>query len=123
MLSLSFGLLLVTGLIGSVLGVAHLRGGAGARPGWRVGVLHASLGAAGLGTLLLSLSGPPRGAEMGVAAFGRISATLIAITLIVGLSILFLRLRRRRLPGLIIAMHATLAISGITVLAAYVLMG
>ena len=123
MLSLSFGLLLVTGLLGGGLAIAHLRAGTGPVPNWRLGGLHALLGIAGLAVLLLSLRGPPRGEAMGVAGFGRIAAVLLSIALIAGLAILFLRLGRRRFPGLVIGVHATLAISGITVLAAYALMG
>ena len=34
-----------------------------------------------------------------------------------------MRLRRRDIPGLVIGAHATIAVSGIIVLAAYTLMG
>src|SRR5262245_54660945 len=116
MLSLSFGLLLVAALLGGGLATAHLRGGPASSPNWPIGGLHALLGIGGLVALLLSLRGPPRGEAMGVAGFGRIAAALLATALLSGLAILLRRLGRRRLPGLVIGIHATLAISGITVL-------
>jgi len=73
--------------------------------------------------LLIALAGPPRGVAMGVGAFGRIAAVLLALTLLAGLGILVVRLRRRRVPALLIGMHATIAISGVVVLAAYALVG
>ena len=123
MLSLSFGLLLVTGLLGGGLAMAHLRAGTGPVPNRLLAGLHALLGIAGLAALLLSLRGPPRGEAMGVAGFGRIAAVLLSIALVAGLAILFLRLGRRRLPGLVIAFQATLANSGNTDLATYSLKG
>jgi hypothetical protein len=60
---------------------------------------------------------------MGVGAFGRIAAVLLAMALLAGLAIVAIRLRRRRVPGLVIGIHATLAVSGVVILAAYALVG
>jgi hypothetical protein len=60
---------------------------------------------------------------MGVGAFGRISAILLAIAVVAGLAVLIARLRYRRAPGLVIGIHATIAVSGVVILAAYTLVG
>jgi hypothetical protein len=120
MLALSFGLLLITALFGSVLAALQRHRTPRA---WPFGASHGALGAIGLITLLLALRGPPRGEAMGVGGFGRIAAALVAMALVAGLAILAVRLRRRRIPGLIIGIHATLAVSGVVILAAYTLVG
>ena len=123
MLPLSFGVLLVAGVLGGVLAMAHLRASDAALPGWPIGALHGILGAVGLAALVVALRGPPRGVAMGVGSFGRIAAGLLVGALIAGLGILVARLRRRRVLSLVVGVHATVAISGIVVLAAYTLVG
>jgi hypothetical protein len=120
MLSLAFGLLLIAAVLGSVLAAMHLRGRS--TPRLWLGVVHALLGGTGFVALLFALRGPPRGAAMGVAEFGRIGAVLLALALMVGLVVFVLRVRRRA-SGLVMGIHASIAISGIVVLAAYTLMG
>jgi hypothetical protein len=122
MLVLSFIVLLLAALVGSVLAALHLRA-ANTPRGWLPGALHGPLGAVGFALLLLALRGPPRGEAMGVGAFGRIAAVLLAVALLAGLAIFVSRLRYRRIPGLVIGIHATIAISGVVILAAYVLVG
>lgn len=120
MLLLSFLLLLIAALVGSVLAALHLRADA-LPPRVAFGILHGFLGATGLAALLLALRGPPHGLAMGVGSFGRAAAALLLLALLAGLVILAmrLRLRRRRTPGLLIGIHAMIAISGIVILAAY----
>ncbi len=112
MLLLSLCLLLAAGTIGGALAVQ-----------WRptVGVLHGLIGAAALVALILTLGGPPRGVDMGVGSFGRIAAWLLGTALLMGLGIVAVRLRTRRVPAFVIGIHATIAISGIVMLAAYTL--
>lgn len=123
MLLLSFVLLLVTALLGGALAALHLRAGNARPPRWWFGALHGLVGVIGLGALLLALRGPPRGEAMGVGAFGRIAAFLLATALLTGVAVLAARLRYRRVPGLVIGIHATIAVSGVVVLAAYTLVG
>lgn len=119
MLLLAFCLLLTAAILGVALAVLHLRGGF---PPFRIaGALHGVLGAAGLVALLPALRGPPRGKAMGVAGFGTIAAVLFAVALLLGLALL--AGRRRISPIPLIGMHATLAVGGIVILAAYMLMG
>jgi hypothetical protein len=119
-LLLSFVLLMVAALLGMALAELHLKGGL---PRWPFGVLHGLVGGAGLGTLLLALRGPPRGEAMGVGAFGRLAAVLLAVALLAGLAVALLRLRHRRVPGVVIGAHAFVAVTGVVVLAAYTLAG
>jgi hypothetical protein len=58
---------------------------------------------------------------MGVGSFGRVAASILAVALLAGL-VIVARYFRRRPPGLLIGIHATLAISGIVILAAYTFM-
>ncbi len=95
-----------------------------ARPGmarWPAAV-HGSLGVAGFAALLAGLGGPPRGVRMGAGSFGLIAAGFLALALLVALTIIAAQLRRRPPPALAIAIHATFAIGGLVMLAAYVSM-
>jgi len=118
----AFYLLLIAAALGSVLAALGLRSEA---PPISVsyGLLHGSLGAAGFAALLCAVRGPPHGVAMGVGSFGVIAAVLLAVTLLLGLIMLVMRSCSRRVPGPVIGMHATIAISGIVILASYVLIG
>jgi hypothetical protein len=111
-LALSLWLVLGAGVIGGIMAVR-----------WRamLSVLHVLLGSCGLLMLLFALRGPPRGVAMGVASFGGIAASLLALALLVGIVLGALRSRAKAVPGLVIGAHVTIAISGIFVLAAYAL--
>ena len=122
MLLLAFALLLSAAVLGGVLAALHLRTER-RPPGPVFGALHGLVGIAGFIVLLLALRGPPRGEALGVGQFGRISAALLAMALVVAIPIVVVRLRRRDIPGLVIGAHATIAVSGIVVLAAYTLVG
>lgn len=122
MLYTAFTALGIAVLLGNVLAVLHLREGA-TPPPWPLGALHGLIALAGLGLLGLALRGPPRGLDQGTGSFGAIAATLIALAALVGLAQLTGRLRKRRLSGMLIGIHATLAIGGFLILLAYVLVG
>ena len=112
----SCGILGVTMVLGLVLvGLHAMRRGAALR---LIGPLHGMLGALGLSLLLVALRGPARGVATGVGSFGVISAVLLGLALAAGLLVLATS-RRRRDPMLAIGLHATLAIFGIVLLAAY----
>jgi hypothetical protein len=121
MLPLSLSLLLIATLLGIALAALHLRREGRTRPGWQFGALHGSVGVVGLLTLLLALRGPPRGEAMGIEAFGRIAAVLLALAALAGLAMAVGFRRPRRVPGLVIGIHATIAVAGVVVLAAYTL--
>ncbi len=123
MLLLSFLLLATTALLGTALATLHLRADGARLPNWAFGAIHALLGLAGFAILFQTLGDPPRGAAVGVAGFGRLSAILLAMALLSGLLPLTSRLRRRRRSNFAIGIHATLAVSGVVILAAYTLVG
>jgi hypothetical protein len=119
MLTTAFFILAAAVLLGTGLAVLHARG-QGVVP-WAAGALHGVLGLIGLGMLLLALRGPPRGLGQGTASFGAIGAVLFALAALAGLAI-FARYRlRHRRAGTLIGIHASLAVSGFIILAAYVL--
>jgi hypothetical protein len=118
MLAAAFLLLSIAVLLGCVLAVLDMRGGA-ATPLWWLGAPHGLAALSGLACLVLALRGPVRGLDQGTASFGALSAWLLAAAALMGVSLLGARLRRRRLPGFQIGLHATLAVSGFVVLAAY----
>ena len=122
MLNAAFIVLGIAVLLGCVLAVLHLRMGA-VPPPWPFGALHGFVAVAGLAMLALALRGPPRGLEQGTGAFGIIAAVLIALAALAGAALLAARLRKRRLPGTLIGIHATLAVGGFVILLAYVLAG
>lgn len=121
MLSVALIILSATVALGITLALLHLRGSSA--PHWLIGALHGMLGAAGLGTLILALRGPPRGMQTGVASFGAVAAVLAAVALALGLGIITLGRRSGRHIGAMIAVHGTLAITAYVLLAAYVSLG
>jgi hypothetical protein len=122
MLIAAFVILGVAVLLGSVLAVLHLREGAAA-PSWPLGALHGLLAIGGLGSLVLALGGPPRGLDQGTASFGAIATALLVLAAVAGAGLFTVRLRKRRLPATLIGIHATFAVGGFVVLAAYVFAG
>lgn len=83
---------------------------------------HGLLGVTGFAVLLLALRGPPRGVAEGAASFGVIAAVMVALALLAALAIIAAQVRRRAPGTLVVAVHASLAIAGFVVLAAYVSM-
>ena len=90
---------------------------------WLPGAAHGLLGVAGTVLLAIGLQGPPRGAGMGMASFGLVSAGLLIAGILLGSVVFAARLfRARRLAAastLVLGVHATLAIAGLVILAAY----
>lgn len=125
MLDLAFVLLLGAATLGSFLALGFLRVHdtvpaiiRALRPHARkLGLFHGGLGAVGLLVLVLALRGAIH-PVVGAAGFGRIAAWLFGIGLLVGL--LILATARRGRASILVAVHATLAISGIVVLLALV---
>ncbi len=85
---------------------------------WLLGPLHGLAGASGVVLLLLALRGPARGVAYGAGGFGTLAAVLLGLAILAGLVVMLVR-RRRRDPMLAIGLHATLAIFGFVLLAAY----
>ncbi len=110
-------------LLGSALAVPHLRSQTGAAAAWPLGALHGLLGLGGLGCLVLALRGAPSPPDRANASFAVMSAALLALAALLGAVILAAHLCKRRRTGALIGLHATLAVSGFVILAAYLFAG
>lgn len=98
-----------------MLALWHLRGVS--RPPLAAGVAHALVGAVGLGLLLLALGGPARGVAAGVGSFGAVAAGLFGGALLTGVVLLLQR------KGVVMAIHAGIAITGFVMVMAWVALG
>lgn len=86
---------------------------------WLPGAVHGTCGVSGFVLLALSLGGPRRGVSMGAGSFGIVAAELFGATLLLATMMAVARRRRRRPNILVVGLHATLAVGGLTLLAAY----
>ena len=123
MLVAAFVILSAAMLLGTVLAILHFRSEGTVAPAWPFAGIHGLLAIGGFGCLLLALRGPPQGLATGTASFDIIAAVLIALAALVGGGILVTHLLKRQIPGMIIGIHATLAVSGFVFLATYILLG
>ncbi len=123
MLVAAFFILAVAVLLGSVLAGLHLQTEGRARAPWRLAGPHGLLGISGLCCLALALRGPPQELAQGTTFFGTTAATLITMAALVGVALLAARIFKTRIPEIMIGIHATLAVSGFVILAAYVFVG
>lgn len=121
MLHAAFTILGIAVLLGAVLFVLHLRNAPGSAAPWRLAALHGLLGIGGLACLVLALRYSPPPIDQGAAGFGAISVALLAAAALLGGVILALRAAKKRPAGALFGVHATLAISGFVILAAYIL--
>ena len=83
------------------------------------GLAHGLLGVCGFALLLASLGGPPRGAAMGAGSFGTIATVLTGLAIAMAALAYAARRRGHAAGPLALGLHATLAIAGLTMLAAY----
>jgi hypothetical protein len=121
MLIAAFVTLGVAVLLGATLAVLYLRAATVPAAPWPLAALHGLLGIGGLCCLVLALRGPPRGVDLGVASFGAIGAALMALAALAGLGVMLTHRLKRRRAGTLLGLHASLAISGFVILAAYLL--
>ncbi len=105
--------------LGATLALLWLRGAV--KP--VAGVIHGLLGASGLGLLIFTLQGPRHGDAMGVGSFGVAAAVLFGIALTLGPFIPLSMKRSPRVAGVIVATHATLAITGFVLFLAWTSLG
>ena len=113
----SFAILSAVVLLGLLLVLLHGTGRMRAVP--TLGKVHGGLGAAGAALFAASLRPNPRAAEMGASGFGTAGVVLLALAILAGLLIWRVRFRKGD-PMLAIGLHATLAIFGFALIAAYV---
>ena len=103
--------------LGVALALRYIRGTATRRPVG--GFIHGLTGAVGLGLLIFALQGPRRGDAMGVGSFGLVAAALFGLALTIGPLVPLLTHRSPRMAGLIIAAHASLAITAFVLFLAW----
>jgi hypothetical protein len=128
MLRLSLILFAAVGLLGFALAALHLRQARRAPPAllrWA----HGLLGAAGLAVLLAQMRGPALtgslsgGSASGDPTFRMDAAVLLGAALVLGLAILAMVRFAPKSAGAVIVLHATVAMFGLAILAAYVSTG
>jgi hypothetical protein len=120
---IAFIVVAIAVLLGFALGVMHLQSEGRRAPPWLLAVTHGLFGIGGFGCLVLALRGPTRELDEAIGSFGVIATALIALTALLGVSFFVTRLLKRRPAGILIGIHATLAVSGFVILAAYVFAG
>jgi hypothetical protein len=129
MLNVAFGFVAVAASLGAYLALGFMRetraakAAAGQVPAALrgLGLIHGSLGGAGLLVLVAALRAGVVRPAVGFAGFGQVAAWLLGIALLLGLAILGMAQARRGRVSLLLAAHATLAIAGVVVLLALVL--
>jgi hypothetical protein len=119
MLTLAVEILGAGGVIGMTLAVIALM--APAKPPARIlASLHGLLVIAGYAVLIDALmTEPPRGAMTGTQSFGLVAAVALGIAITLGIASLVLHRRRRRMPGVAIGIHASVAVAGYVMLFVY----
>jgi len=118
MLSLALALLSLAVLIGVAIGIRFL--GGRRLLSRAIGAVHGLLGASGLGALIFALvSGAGAGDRYGTASFGPAAAILAALAVLVGAGIALLGRKAAPSIGLLIVVHASLAVTAYVLLLAY----
>ena len=121
-LSLAILAFTIVVLLGAALAIQVLRRPASA-PSRVLVWLHGIAALLSYGVLVVALMGPARGAASGTQSFGLTAAILLLVAAAIGLLSLVLHYRRRRMPGVAIGVHASVAIVGYVILAVYRLAG
>jgi hypothetical protein len=116
-------LCLAAALGGSLLAVLQLRSGGPPPIPWPAGAVHGLVGAGGVSLLALALLTPGPPAPPGTGGFRLAAMVVLGLAVLAGLVILAVRLRRGRFGMGLVGVHATLAITGLAVLAARLLAG
>jgi hypothetical protein len=122
MLTAALAILAIAVLLGCLLAILYLRADGAAAP-WPLAAFHGFVAVVGLFCLALALRGPVRGVEQGTADFGIYAVTLIGAAALIGVLLFVSHILKRRIPGLLVGIHATLAIGGFAILAAYIFVG
>jgi hypothetical protein len=112
--------LLTAAALGGYLSIGYLRGTPPPAAGWMLGLVHGVVGAAGLLELVIGLGGKRDLAAYGVAGFGIGAEGLLGIAILLGLLVIVAQWRGKRLSGVVIGAHASVAITAIVLVAAIV---
>ena len=122
-LTLAVLALTIVVLLGSALAIQMMRR-PGRPPSAVLAWLHGIAALIGYAALIEALvTGPPRGAATGTQSFGLAAAILLLVAALIGILSLVLHYRRKRMPGVAIVIHASVAVFGYVILAVYLLAG
>ena len=120
MLSFALVLFSLAVLIGVAIGIRFSVDGR--LPSRAIGAVHGLLGLSGLSALIVAVSGAGTGDRYGTASFGPVAVILAALAVLAGAEIALLGRRAARSIGLLIAVHASLAVTAYVLLLAYALL-
>lgn len=109
-------------VIGAAAAVPWLRRDARPPAAW-LAIAHGIIALAGFGLVVAALAGTRRGAPTGTQSFGLIAALLLGAAALIGLAMLATHVRKRRVAGALVGIHATLAVAGFVILAVYAMLG
>ncbi|SIQ21256.1 MULTISPECIES: hypothetical protein [Acidiphilium] len=115
--------LLLAATLGGYLSIGYLRGTPPPAAGWMLGLVHGVVGAAGLLELVIGLERHPPPASAGVAGFGVGAEVLLGLAILLGLLVIMAAWRGKRLSGVVIGAHASVAITAIALVSAIVALG
>ena len=123
MLNLAVIAFTVVVLLGGALAIQVMR--APAKPPSRLlAWLHGIAVLISYGALIDALlTEPARGVATGTQSFGVVAAILLLLAALIGSASLWLHLKRNRMQGIAIGIHASVAIFGYVILAVYLLAG
>lgn len=124
LLDIATGLLLVVGAAGIVIGFVLLDSEGARKPRLAWVRAHGIGGVAAAALLAAALAaGPVRGAATGTEAFGAAALALFVAAAVLGPFAARWIGRARKLGGVAAAAHATIAVTGLVLLIAYVALG
>jgi hypothetical protein len=112
--------LLLAAALGGYLSIGYLRGTPPPAAGWMLGLVHGVVGATGLLELFIGLGGRRNLAAHGVAGFGIGAEVLLGIAILLGLLVIVAGWRGKRLSGIVIGTHASVAVTAIVLVSAIV---
>lgn len=122
MLAISLVLFALAVLVGAVMAIIHLSSSGTRTPPVPLAALHGVLAVGGLVLLALGLDGPMRGLATGTSQFGTIALVFFVVASLGGLLLLRAHMKRGRLPGAPLGIHALVAVVGFVILLVYVLL-
>jgi hypothetical protein len=121
---LAFGVLGVAVMFGLALSAALMLPDVPLRPRILGGYAHGAIGIAGFVVLLAALArAAPHVSRSGTGSFGTMAMALLAATVLAGVLVFIGHQRRRPAGAVVVALHATLAVAGYVMLAAYISVG
>ncbi|MDD2877566.1 MAG: hypothetical protein PHT60_09375 [Acidiphilium sp.] len=118
-----FGILVVAAALGGYLASGYLRDIPPSNVNRMIGVVHGAIGTLGFMGLVVALARPEPLATIGLRGFGRGAEVLLGLALGFGLLVVLASWQGKRPSGLVIGVHASVAITAIVLVSAIVVLG